>query len=160
MNDIVAIDELRFNDDGYIENRAAVVPQLHQGALRSVLRYLYSDDGPLNLPRKRLLAAELYLGTPERFVARWLYTRTNGSLRKTYGAMALRAARASKYRCEVCGFADVRVLNLDHVQGRVAGTPFSCLCANCHTIKSRAVDWTGLSPIRESETDTVPSIND
>ena len=39
--------------------------------------------------------------------------------------------------------SDVRVLSLDHVEGRVQGTPFACLWANCHTLKSRRVDWTG-----------------
>jgi hypothetical protein len=44
-------------------------------------------------------------------------------------------------------------MNLDHVNGRVAGTPFACLCANCHTIKSRANDWNGEKPDRDTVTD-------
>lgn len=150
MPELIAIDVRRFNDDGYIESRTAAVPAVDRGSLRTALSYLYKDDGPVNLPRDRLLVAEPHLEAAERLVIRWLYTRTNGNLRSSYGAAALRAARASRYRCEVCEFADVRVLNLDHVNGRVAGTPFSCLCANCHTIKSRESDWTGEKPSRDS----------
>src|SRR5262249_44205084 len=123
------------------------------GSLRTALGYLYKDDGPVNLPRDRLRVAEPHLEAAETIVIRWLYTRTNGSLRSSYGAAALRAARASRYRCEVCKFADVRVLNLDHVNGRVTGTPFACLCANCHTLKSRESDWTGEKPDRDSMRD-------
>lgn len=145
MQQVIAIDASRFNNNGHIESRLAAVRTEEQGALRTALGYLYLDDGPINLPRPRLLSAESHLDATERIVIRWLYTRTNGSLRSEYGADALRAARGSRYRCETCGFADVRVLNLDHVNGRTVGTPFACLCANCHTIKSREKDWTGES---------------
>lgn len=149
MPELIAIDGSRFNDDGYIESRIAAVPVADRGSLRTALGYLYNDDGPVNLPRDRLLVAEPHLEVAERIAIRWLYTRTNGNLRRSYGAAALRAARSSRYRCEVCKFADVRVLNLDHVNGRVAGTPFACLCANCHTIKSRESDWSGEKPKRD-----------
>lgn len=147
MQQIIAIDAARFNNSEHIGSRVAAVRLEDQGALRTALRYLYMDDGPINLPRTRLLAAEPHLDATEKIVVRWLYTRTNGSLRREYGAEALRAARNSRYRCETCEFADVRVLNLDHVNGRTVGTPFACLCANCHTIKSREKDWTGESRI-------------
>ena len=143
MLELIAIDGGRFNDDTYIAARTAAVPDKDRGSLRTALDYLYKDDGPVNLPRIRLLVAEPHLELAERLVIRWLYTRTNGKLRRDYGATALHAARGSRYRCEVCNFADVRVLNLDHVDEHVAGTPFACLCANCHSIKSRACDWTG-----------------
>lgn len=87
--------------------------------------------------------AELYLEPRERVLMRWLYNRTNGNLRATYGAKALRAARVSRYRCEHCGFADLRALHIDHVHGRTTETPCACLCANCHNIKSREHDWSG-----------------
>jgi hypothetical protein len=150
MPELLAIDGSRFNHIEHIVLRTAAVPVADRGSLQTALSYLYRDDGPLNLPRDRLLVAEPYLEVAERLVIRWLYTRTNGSLRSTYGAGALRAARASRYRCEVCNFADVRVLNLDHVNGRISGTPFACLCANCHTIKSRESDWTGKKPERDT----------
>ena len=146
MYDLLSIDATRFNDSRHIDTRIAKAPDASRGALKTCLSYLYKDDGPVNLPRDRLLAASPYLEPAELLVARWLYTRTNGSLRKAYGAESLKAARLSRYRCSVCSFSDVRVLNLDHVQGQVHGTPFACLCANCHTIKSRAVDWTGKKP--------------
>lgn len=144
---IFHIDSTRFNVPEYIESRVMIVPVPDRGSLRTALSYLYQDDGPINLPRERLLAADPHFEPAERIVVRWLYTRTNGNLRSSYGASALRAARSSRYRCEVCGFQDVRVLNLDHVKGRVTDTPFACLCANCHTIKSRESDWTGEKPL-------------
>ena len=143
MLQLLAIDDSRFNDAARIETRVATVTVPDRGALRTVLRYLYLDDGPVNLPAKRLRSAKAHLEAAELLVIRWLFTRTNGSLRSSYGAPSLQAARRARYRCQECGFPDVRVLNLDHVDGRVAGTPFTCLCANCHTIKSRAKDWTG-----------------
>jgi hypothetical protein len=114
-----------------------------RGALLTALKYLYMDSGPINLPRDRLKIAKPYLDDAERAVIEWLKTRTNGSERRNYGKGALIAARRSRYRCERCGFADVRTLNLDHVEGREIATPFACLCANCHTIKSRQEDWSG-----------------
>jgi hypothetical protein len=133
----------RFDNVELIEERVADVEPADQGAFRSALKYLYLTAGPVNLPRERLLAAELYMEPRERILARWLYTRTNGSERKRYGARSLVRARTSRYRCEECDYADVRAIELDHVDGRVEGTSFACLCANCHTIKSRAVDWSG-----------------
>lgn len=140
----LVINAEAFNNDSHIEARVAAVDAGVQGALRASLCFLYQDDGPINLSRLRLIAAEEYLDEAERVVIRWLYTRTNGRLRRTYGSAALLAARVSRYRCEVCGFPDVRVLNIDHVDGRVVDTTFACLCANCHAIKSRKHDWTGL----------------
>lgn len=149
MPEVLAIDAARFNNDANIEARVAEVPSSDCGALRTALRYLYKDDGPLNLPRDRLLIAEKYLDGAERVLIRWLQTRSNGNLRSSYGTASLVAARSSRYRCDACGFGDVRVLNLDHVNGRIPNTPFACLCANCHTIKSRESDWTGEKPVRE-----------
>lgn len=133
----------RFDNPEEVERRVSAAPPASQGSLRTTLRYLYEREGPVNLPVDRLNTAFDLLEPAEQVVACWLQTRTNGKLRKTYGANALRAARAAGYRCQECGFADVRVLNLDHVDGHVPGTPFACLCANCHTLKSRRVDWTG-----------------
>lgn len=144
MPDSISINLEAFNNTALVDERVAATDVSARGALRTALNYLYKDDGPINLPRGRLLAAEPHLHLAERIVIRWLYTRTNGSLRKTYGVDALRAARSSRYRCEACGFSDVRVLNIDHVDGRVEGTAFACLCANCHTIKSRESDWSGV----------------
>lgn len=139
-----AIPPERFDDSEYIERRVGAVPQHEQGPVRTALRYLYlTVEGPLNLPLDRRRVAEPHLEPRELIVARWLATRTNGNLRKTYGPGALLAARAARYRCERCGYADVRAIEIDHVEGRTDGTPFACLCANCHRIKSRASDWSG-----------------
>jgi hypothetical protein len=136
---LIPID--RFDNPEYIESRLAVLDASDLGAVRTTLRYLYLTDGPINLPRERLKRAEPFLQPAERIVARWLYTRTNGSGRKNYGGAALRAARKQRYRCEHCGHADVRVLNLDHVEGRSNREFFACLCTNCHCLKSRERDW-------------------
>lgn len=133
----------RFDSPEYIRRRLATAPERARGALRTALSYLYLSEGPLNLPRNRLKLAEAHLEERERILARWLQTRTNGRLRSTYGAKALQAARTEKYRCGECGFADVRALHLDHVDGRVAESSFACLCANCHNIKARTHDWSG-----------------
>jgi hypothetical protein len=137
------IDVLRFGDSKSIETRVEGVPDVAQGSLRTALTYLYMGDGPADLPRDHLKLAERHLDPAERILIRWLWTRTNGRLRKHYGQKSLLAARAAQYRCESCGFADVRVLNLDHIHGRESDADeFACLCANCHTIKSRVNDWT------------------
>jgi hypothetical protein len=142
---ILSIDSVRFNNLDYIEERVSSAARTDRGSLRTALTYLYADDGPINLPRPRLTAALPYLEEAERILIRWLYTRTNGSERKSYGAGTLIAARRSRYSCEQedCRFADVRALTFDHVNGRTSDTCFACLCANCHMIKSRAKDWTG-----------------
>lgn len=137
------IDIARFDNLTFIDARLARIPSSRRGVVRSALRYLYETTGPTNLPKERLVLAIDFLELPERIVARWLYTRTNGSLRKTYGKQALAIARQHRYRCQHCGYPDVRALELDHIGGRVIGTAFACLCANCHRIKSREHDWTG-----------------
>ncbi len=135
------IEVARFNSAVFIGERLGSAPAGVQSALATVLRYLYDDGGPVNLPRDRLRIAFDSLEPAEKIVVRWLYTRTNGKLRKTYGQDALKAARAARYRCQLCGYADVRALHIDHIEGRVANATFACLCANCHMIKSREQDW-------------------
>ena len=150
----------RFDNPAYIASRLETAPPAARGALRTVLRYLYEGEGPINLPRLRLKSAETLLDSAEVIVARWLYTRTNGSLRASYGANAFRQARKQRYRCEHCGHADVRVLNLDHVQGRDNRDFFACLCSNCHALKSREQDWTGIpSAVEQWDTATNSSLN-
>ena len=143
MADEFVIPLDRFDSAASIEARVASVPPASRGALRTTLRYLYLTDGPVNLPRARMRVAESHLEDRECLLMRWLFTRTNGSLRATYGAKALRAARAARYRCERCGFADLRALHIDHVDGRIPESACACLCANCHNIKSRERDWSG-----------------
>lgn len=138
----------RFDNSEYIEGRVSTAPPEVAGSLRTTLKYLYLSSGPINLPRLRLKTSEPFLEDAERILVRWLQTRTNGSERKNYGAPALLAARCQRYRCEDCGHADIRVLHLDHIEGRkIAGGSFACLCANCHMLKSRKYDWSG-SPRR------------
>lgn len=133
----------RFDNAEYVEQRTLLLPLESQSSVRTALSYLYLTSGPVNLPRERLRAAEPHMEVRERILLRWLYTRTNGNLRSTYGAKALLAARYSQFRCSSCGYDDVRALNIDHVDGRTPETQYSCLCANCHNIKSRQSDWLG-----------------
>lgn len=138
-----AVPQDRFDSRSYLETRVLAAPAAVQGPLRTTLSYLYFTDGPLNMPRDRMKLAEPHLEPRERLLVRWLFTRTNGRHRATYGARALKAARRAHYRCQQCGFPDVRALHIDHVSGHVAETAFACLCANCHNIKSRQHDWSG-----------------
>lgn len=121
MNKLLSIDLTRFNDDALIQKRITEATFPDRGSLHTALKYLYMDDGPINLPRDRLKLAKPYLDEAERILIQWLQTRTNGSERRNYGKDALLAARRSRYRCQHCGFADIRTLNLDHVEGRVTG---------------------------------------
>lgn len=82
MPDTISIDLEAFNNDALVDDRVAAVDVAARGALRTALNYLYKDDGPINLPRGRLLTVEPHLDLAEKIVIRWLYTRTNGSLRK------------------------------------------------------------------------------
>jgi hypothetical protein len=75
----------RIDNNQQIEERVASAPHESQGSLRSALRYLYLKNGPVNLPRSRLLSARQFLDNAEKLVINWLYTRTNGSERKRYG---------------------------------------------------------------------------
>jgi len=153
--ELLAISASRFNDSVNLQARVEATPPAARGALRTTLKYVYFDDGPINLPRDRLRMAEQFLDPAELVLVRWMYTRTNGAGRAKFGANALRAARSNRYRCEHCGYSDVRALNIDHVSGRVKSTAFACLCANCHAIKSRSADWSGKT--RRIETgDAIP----
>jgi hypothetical protein len=136
------IDPKCFDNLGALSKRAASAPPELTGKFRTTLGYLYLGGGPKNLPRATLRACAHLLTPAENVVVRWLQCRTNGQLRRNYGHAAALAAKRARYRCENCGFADVRALNLDHVDGR-GSRSFRCLCANCHAIKSRAQDWTG-----------------
>ena len=124
------IDPARFNDLELIASRSA--PATARDALRAALAYLYLDDGPFTLPEQTRKAAEPHLDRPERLLLGWLAIRTKGALGDSTGERELRAARAARYRCQRCGFADVRVLNLDEIHGSL-----ECLCANCHVISTR-----------------------
>lgn len=142
-SDALIINETRFNNRLLIEERVEAVEHASRTALGIALRFIYLDDGPLNISRDKMIVAEVLLDDAERLVLRSLYNLTKGDRRGTYGPGAARVARASRYRCQECEFPDVRTLTIDHVKGRVAGTPFACLCSNCHSIKSRRDDWTG-----------------
>ena len=126
----------RFDNLDAIEDRVSAVPKEAHGSLRTALKYLYLSNGPTNLPRDRLKTSKPYLDFAEQVLVQWLYTRTNGSERRHYGKSALLAAKCQRYRCEECGHADVRVLQLHHIKGRKETGGFACLCANCHMLKS------------------------
>lgn len=134
----------RFNNQAAMLERVLAAPAPVRSALKAALTYMYFIEGRTNLHAAERKIAEPLLDPAERVVIRWLATRTNGNLRAKYGKAALKAARSAQYRCQTCGYPDVRALNLDHVDGvRTAEGPFACLCANCHSVKSRRQDWTG-----------------
>jgi hypothetical protein len=127
----------RFNNKGYLENRIRRARREHRGPLLSLLKFLYLDDGPLNVDPERFKLIAKHLEERELIVVKWLKTRTNGSLRNSYGRKLLFAARKSRYKCVECGMNDVRTLQAHHINGRVQNTDFNCLCSNCHQIKTR-----------------------
>lgn len=141
------ISEPLFDNSQLIEQRLAAAPAEKRTQLGHLLRYLYQKtDGRTNLEKGVIKTVEDLISPAESILVRWLQTRTNGSERKNYGAKSLIAARNAHYRCEKCGFPDIRVLQLDHVDGRRSSeTDFMCLCANCHQIKSRKRDWLRLN---------------
>jgi hypothetical protein len=141
-NPVYVVARNRFENLPYIEQRIGLAPSPARGSLKTVLRYLYMSAGPTHLPAARFKASLPYLERVEEMLARWLRTRTDGRLKKRYGVNALKRARSAHYRCETCGFADVRALHLDHVYG-LGQKVFACLCANCHNVKSREHDWSG-----------------
>jgi len=136
------IPESNFSQE-YIESRLTSVVASDQAFLKSSLNYLYGTTKTLD--KERLVAAEKYLTSAERILIRWLQTRSNGSERAKYGPECVVAAKKARYRCSHCRNPDVRVLQIDHVNGRGPDVEkaFDCLCANCHMIKSRAQNWSG-----------------
>ncbi|MDA3937874.1 MAG: hypothetical protein PF693_01005, partial [Spirochaetia bacterium] len=132
----------RFNNNKYLNNRIEKLLEPARGSVKTILKYLYNTDGPTNAPPDRYKQSLPFLEDREVILLNWLKTRTNGKLRKSYGKNSLIAARNAFYRCEKCKYPDVRALNLDHIHGKNS-IEFSCLCANCHSIKSRKHDWLG-----------------
>jgi len=129
MIEPVTIDPTRFNNTDLIESRAG------PDALRAALRYLSFDDGPFSLPEETRKAAEPHLDRAERLLVGWLAIRTKGYLGDSDGRAEMSATRGARYRCQECDYADVRVLNLDEIDGSL-----ECLCSNCHVIRTR---WRG-----------------
>ncbi len=131
-----------------IHARVLAAPTEVQSALNLVLFYLFKSDGPTNLKNAQYRIAEPYLKDYEIVLARYLKSRTNGNGRRQYGKAGLIALRKSEYRCEVCKEDDVRLLVLDHANGREDTEAFFVFCANCHQMKSRLFDWTGKKRVK------------
>ncbi|MDP1586403.1 MAG: HNH endonuclease signature motif containing protein [Prosthecobacter sp.] len=131
------------NNDELITSRVEAAMPDARSSLRLVLSYLFKSNGPTNLRNRQYSAAKPYLTNYENSLACYLKSRTNGNGRRAYGKAGLMAMRRSAYRCEVCGEGDVRLLVLDHANGRDDVETFFVLCANCHQLKSRLFDWTG-----------------
>ena len=145
------VDETLIGDGDSIEARVAVVAESDRDALRRTLGYLYLEDGPLSIARDSKTQAEQHLTPVELFVFRWLYKRTDGKLRRFYGPGTLEAVKRSRYRCEKCGFADVRALNIEKADydEEVGRERFACLCANCNTVQARAKEMAAIVSNRE-----------
>lgn len=135
------INEENFSPEK-IKTRIEQCPDGEKKFLQSALNYLYGSTRTID--KERVNMSLKHLSNAEKKVIKWLFARTNGSLRKDYGANALLAAKNAKYKCSNCPFDDVRALELDHVEGKRSKalvTNFACLCANCHNIKSFKQDW-------------------
>lgn len=107
------------------------------------MQYLYFDDGSTSLARGRIIMAQAHLSTVERLVLRWTHPLTNGHLAHKYGERPFMAARTSRYRCQLCRFADVRALKLEaiHPGGENEDSRYVCLCANCKAIHAKRNHW-------------------
>ena len=127
MIEPMTIDPARFDDAALIESGPPGMTfsvRLCDTSIRMTARSTCQQE-----TRK---AAEPYLDPAERILVGWLAIRTEGYLGDSDGMAEMTAARSARYRREERGYADVRVLNLDEVDGRSA-----CLCANCHVILTR-----------------------
>ncbi len=132
------IDGTFLGDLAAIETRVAEVPEADRELFQLALGYLYLADGPKSIPRDGKAAAEKHLTETENFVFQWLYKRTDGKLRRIYGANVLDAVKKSRYQCAQCAFADVRALHIEQIETEDDSTrQFTCLCANCNTIAAR-----------------------
>lgn len=137
------VDPKNLDNAEAIESRCAGLEKKEAAALSLMLRYLYLAEGPLNLTNGPFNLSKDHLSDAESIMVKYLKSRTNGNGRRRYGGAALRAARKARYRCEACSNADVRVLVLDHANGRNDVENFIMFCADCHQIKSRLYEWTG-----------------
>jgi len=140
-----------------IEKRCCEQPYQLAKPLRRFLSYLYLTNGPVTMSTKIYRDAEPGLTEYEKILGRYFKSRTNGTGRRSYGIGSLRAAQRSRFRCEVCTASDVRVLVIDHTNGREDTTSFQMLCANCHQIKSRLFDWTGEKRRKTTESSDAPN---
>lgn len=145
------IDGTNIGNADAIEARLAEVPQSDRASLQLALGYLYLMKGPKSIPREGKGAAEKHLNEAELLVFQWLYKRTDGKLRRMYGAKVLDAVKKTRYQCAQCGFADVRALHIEklEVEEESAAQEFVCLCANCNTIAAREKEMGVLSVNRK-----------
>ena len=133
------LDTSIFDNIEKIEQRVSLCEKEDAGKLKKVLSYLFLINGPVNLLRKtELKPVEKYLSKAEVKVAWWLSKLTTATgNRKLYGRNALMAFREAKGKCKICGFTDVRCLEIDHINSfRHANSPQQCICANCHKIET------------------------
>lgn len=106
------------DNDEIITRRVETATPDARSSLKLVLSYLFKSNGPTNLRNRQYSTAKPYLTNYENTLACYLKSRTNGNGRRTYGKAGLLAMRRAGYRCEVCKEGDVRLLVLDHANGR------------------------------------------
>jgi len=147
------IDDSWIDGEDLINSRLAAIDEGSREAVEQVLRYLFVNGGPHSIERSVKTLAEEHLSPAEKFVLQWLYKRTDGKLRRHYGPKVLDAVKRSRYRCERCGFGDVRALNLEKAErgdteagsGSKSSVAIVCLCANCNTVAARSKEMAALS---------------
>lgn len=152
------IDDSWIDGEDLINARLASIEEGSRAAVELVLRYLFVSGGPHTIDRSAKTLAEEHLSPAEKFVLQWLYKRTDGKLRRHYGPGVLDAVKRSRYRCERCGFRDVRALNLEKTErdepeaesGSKGRVNLVCLCANCNTVAARAKEMAAVTSEREA----------
>jgi Zn finger protein HypA/HybF involved in hydrogenase expression len=128
---IIPID--RFNNPAYIEERIKNVT--NKTLFKNILEYLYYDDCTLGFNNKKLNYI-CNLEQAEQILVNQLRKYTDGGKKDNGGYKALIQARKVRYRCEKCGYPDVRVMEVDHVTGKKdPNTEYAYLCSNCHRVK-------------------------
>lgn len=142
------IDASLIDNQAAIDARVAELNESDRETATNILRYLYMTNGPRSIPRDQKLRPELQLSPVEQFVFQWLHKRTDGKLRKLYGAPVLETVKRSRYQCQRCGFADVRALNLEKREQDDQAS-FLCLCANCNTVEARTKEMAAIKLTKE-----------
>lgn len=150
------IDRANIDNQPAIDARVAEVPESDREAFQLALGYLYLHDGPTTIPRDGKAAAEKHLNEVERFTFNWLFKRTNGKLKRFYGAPALNAVKKSEYRCVKCGFSDLRALHIEETEfdEETQTQNFECVCANCNIIAAREKEMSHLALNKKQEAET------
>lgn len=139
------IPEGRVDNEEYVQGRKRELCRGFSHKQRHVRDLIYKALDVLYLGRTDSATHTMWkrmsgvLEPAEVHLLGYFHHRTQGSEKKNYGSECLRAARRAGYRCQQCGFPDVRALQSHHVNGREDNTDFEYLCASCHQIETHTL---------------------